>query len=130
MELEKVTVKYGGNASVKVAGVCRIKLICNRNKTDIVRVEILFDIIAGVNGITSQTGQVLDDHTVNMACLNICKHLLKTLTMEISPRHAIVDIGIIDDKIRFICKEIIQYQLLVFHRTAPFLVILHGKPDI
>lgn len=39
-------------------------------------------------------------------------------------------LGIIDDKIRFISKKIIQDQLLVFHRTSPFLVILHGKPDI
>ena len=50
--------------------------------------------------------------------------------MEIRARHAVVDIGIIDDKIRFISKKIIQDQLLVFHRTSPFLVILHGKPDI
>ena len=44
------------NAAVKVAGVRCVKLIRDRNKTDIVRVKILLNIIAGINGITPQAG--------------------------------------------------------------------------
>ena len=118
------------NATVKVAWVCRVKLICDRNKTDIVRVKILFNIIAGINGIAPQPGKVFDDHTVDMARFNVRKHLLESGTVEIRPRQAVVDICVIDYKIRFIRQIIIQYQLLILHGTAAFLVILHRKPDI
>ncbi len=59
------------NTAVEAAGVCRVKLVRDRNKTDIVGMEILFDIITGINGIPPQPGEVLDNHTVNMARLNI-----------------------------------------------------------
>ena len=115
---------------MKVVGVRRVKLIRDRNKTDIVCIKILFNIIAGINGIAPQPGQVFDDHTVNMARFNIRKHLLESGTVEIRTRQAVVDICVIDYKIRFIRQIIIQHQLLVLHGTAPFLVIFYGKPDI
>ena len=118
------------NTAVEAAGVCRVKLVRDRNKTDVVGMEILFDIITGINGIPPQPGEVLDNHTVNMACLNIGKHLLETGAVEVCTRRSIVDIGIIDNEIRFVRKEIIQHQLLVFHRTAPLFVIFHRKTDI
>ena len=89
-----------------------------------------YDIITGINGIPSQPGEVLDNHTVNMARLDIRKHLLETGAVEVRARRPIVDIGIIDNEIRFVRKEIIQHQLLVFHRTAPLFIILHRKTDI
>ncbi len=118
------------NTAVEAAGVCRVKLVRDRNKTDVVGMEILFDIITGINGIPSQPGEVLDNHTVNMARLDIRKHLLETGAVEVRARRPIVDIGIIDNEIRFVRKEIIQHQLLVFHRTAPLFIILHRKTDI
>ena len=40
------------NAAVEIAGVCRIKLVRHRDQTDIVGLKILFNVVAGVNGIT------------------------------------------------------------------------------
>ena len=118
------------NAAVKVAGVRRVKLVRDRNKTDIMRIKILLNIIAGINRIASKPGKVFDDHTVDMARFNIREHLLKSGAVEICTRQSIVDVCVIDYKIRFVRQKIIQHQLLVLHGAAPFLVILHGKPDI
>ena len=65
-----------------------------------------------------------------MARFNIREHLLKSGAVEICTRQSIVDVCVIDYKIRFVRQKIIQHQLLVLHGAAPFLVILHGKPDI
>ena len=78
------------NAAVEAAGVCRVKLVRDRNKTDVVGMEILFDIITGINGILPQPGEILDDHAVNIACLNIGKHLLETGAVEVCARRPIV----------------------------------------
>ena len=115
---------------MKVAGICCVKLIRDRNKTDIVRIKILLNIVACINGIAPKPGKVFDDHAVDMARFNIREHLLKSGAVEIRTRQAIVDVCVIDYKIRFVRQEIIQHQLLVLHGTTPFLVILHGKPDI
>lgn len=67
---------------VKVAGVRRVKLVRDRNKTDIMRIKILLNIIAGINRIASKPGKVFNDHTVDMARFNIREHLLKSGAVE------------------------------------------------
>lgn len=42
--------------------------------------------------------------------------------MEICTRQAIVDVCVIDYKIRFVRQEIIQHQLLVLHEQPRFLL--------
>ena len=70
-----------------------VEVFVDRNKADVADAEILLDVIAGVDGVPSQTGEVFDNHAVYMTGLNIREHLLKARTVEVCPGRAVVDIG-------------------------------------
>ena len=116
---------------MEAAGVCRVKLVRDRNKTDVVGMEILFDIITGINGIPSQPGEVLDNHTVNMARLNIRKHLLEAGAVKENPAVTVVNLFRHDFNLRVPGNVIIDQPPLVgdavaFHR----LIIGIRKTDV
>ena len=69
-----------GMGIFRVGGV---EVFVDRNKADITDAEILLDVIAGVDGVPSQTGKVFDNHAVYMTGLNIREHLLKARTVEV-----------------------------------------------
>ena len=48
-----------------------VEVFVDRNKADVADAEILLDVIAGVDGVPSQTGEVFDNHAVYMTGLNI-----------------------------------------------------------
>ena len=67
---------------LRVGGV---EVFVDRNKADAADAEILLDVIAGVDGVPSQTGKVFDNHAVYMTGLNIREHLLKARTVKFVP---------------------------------------------
>ena len=48
-----------------------VEVFIDRNKADATDAEILLNVVAGVDGIPSQTGKVFDNHAVYMTGLNI-----------------------------------------------------------
>ena len=48
-----------------------IEVFIDRNKADVADAEILLNVVAGVDGISSQTGKVFDNDAVYMTGLNI-----------------------------------------------------------
>ena len=55
-----------------------VVVLVDCDKADISDTEILLDIIAGVDKIAAQAGQVFHDHAVNASCLDFFQHSLKT----------------------------------------------------
>ena len=72
-----------------------VEVFVDRNKADISDAEILLDVVAGVVAVSPQTGELFDNHAVDMTGFNIREHLLKARTMEVCPGRAVVDIGIV-----------------------------------
>ena len=66
------------NTAVKLVSAGGIKLVGDGNEPDIPGHEVLLDIIAGVDKIAAQAGQVFHDHAVNASCLDFFQHPLKT----------------------------------------------------
>ena len=48
-----------------------VEVFIDRNKTDAADAEILLDVVAGVDGVSPQTGEVFDNDAVYMTGLNI-----------------------------------------------------------
>ena len=48
-----------------------VEVFIDRNKADITDAEILFDVVAGVNGVPPQTGEVFHNDAVDVTSLNI-----------------------------------------------------------
>ena len=48
-----------------------IEVFIDRNKADITDAEILFDVVAGVDGVPTQTGEVFHNDAVDVTSLNI-----------------------------------------------------------
>ena len=48
-----------------------VEVFIDRNKADVADAEILLDVVAGVDGVPPQTGEVFDNHAVYMTSLNI-----------------------------------------------------------
>ena len=48
-----------------------VEVFVDRNKADAADAEILLDVVAGVDGVPPQTGEVFDNHAVYMTGLNI-----------------------------------------------------------
>ena len=53
---------------LRVGGV---EVFVDRNKADAADAEILLDLVAGVDGVSPQTGEVFDNDAVYMTGLNI-----------------------------------------------------------
>ena len=107
-----------------------IEVFIDRNKADITDAEILFDVVAGVDGVSSQTGEVFDNHAVYMTGLNIREHLLKARTVEVCPRRTVVDIGIVHADLRGLLQIAGNNHLLGFNGYAVRVGILHRKADV
>ena len=90
----------------------------------------MFDIIAGVDGISAEPGKVFHDYAVYMTGFNIGEHLLKGGTVKGSAAHAVVDIGIINANLRVALQICTDNQLLCFNRCGSGMLILHRKTDI
>ena len=116
-----------GMGIFRVGGV---EVFVDRNKADVVDAEILLDVIAGVNGVPSQTGEVFDNHAVYMTGLNIREHLLKARTVEVCPGRAVVDIGIVYADLRVLLQIAGNNHLLGFNGYAVRVGILHRKADV
>ena len=48
-----------------------IEVFIDCNEADVADAEILLDVIAGVDGVPAQPGEVFDDHAVDVTGLNI-----------------------------------------------------------
>ena len=90
------------DASVKLVGAGRIKLIGHSDKTDIPGHKVLLDIIAGIYEIAAQAGQVFDDHAVNMPCFDFFQHILKTGPVIVQAGQAVIGKGADHLKLRLV----------------------------
>ena len=59
-----------------------VEVFVDRNEADTADAEILLNVIAGVNGVSAQTGEVFHNDAVDVTGLNIREHLLKARTVE------------------------------------------------
>ena len=107
-----------------------VEVFIDRNKADITDAEILFDVVAGVDGVPPQTGEVFHNDAVDVTGLNIREHLLKARTVEVCPGRAVVDIGIVHADLRVLLHIAGNNHLLGFNGYAVRVGILHRKADI
>ena len=112
---------------LRVGGV---KVFVDRNKADVADTEILLDVVAGVDGVPSQTGKVFHNDAVDVTGLNIREHLLKARTVKVCPRRAVVDIGIVHADLRVLFQIAGNNHLLGFNGYAVRVGILHRKADV
>ena len=107
-----------------------IKVFIDRNKADAADAEILLNVIAGVNGVSAQTGEVFHNDAVDVTGLNIREHLLKARTVEVCPGRAVVDVGIVHADLRVLLQIAGNNHLLGFNGYAVRVGILHRKADV
>ena len=107
-----------------------IEVFIDRNEADTADAEILLNVIAGVDGVSPQTGKVFDNHAVYMTGFNIREHLLKARTVEVCPRRAVVDVGIVHADLRVLLQIAGNNHLLGFNGYAVRVGILHRKADV
>ena len=107
-----------------------IEVFIDRNEADAADAEILLDVIAGVDGIPPQTGEVFHNDAVDVTGLNIREHLLKARTVEVCPRRAVVDVGIVHADLRVLLQIAGNNHLLGFNGYAVRVGILHRKADV
>ena len=107
-----------------------VEVFVDRNKADTADAEILLDVIAGVNGVSAQTGEVFHNDAVDVTGLNIREHLLKARTVEVCPGRTVVDIGIVHADLRVLLQIAGNNHLLGFNGYAVRVGILHRKADI
>ena len=107
-----------------------VEVFVDRNEADAADAEILLDVIASVDGVSSQTGKVFDNDAVYMTGLNIREHLLKARTVEVCPRRAVVDVGIVHADLRILLQIAGNNHLLGFNGYAVRVGILHRKADV
>ena len=116
-----------GMGILRVGGV---EVFIDRNKADVADAEILLDVIAGVDGVPSQTGEVFHNDAVDVTGLNIREHLLKARTVEVCPGRAVVDVGIVHADLRVLLQIAGNNHLLGFNGYAVRVGILHRKADV
>ena len=92
--------------------------------------KVLLNIIAGVDKIATQAGQVFYDHTVDMTGFYFLKHLLEGGTIVIQSGQAVVDICFYYLKFRLVRQVILDNQLLVFQGIPAIAVVLNRQADI
>lgn len=102
-----------------------VEVFVDRNEADTADAEILLDVIAGVNGVSAQTGEVFHNDTVDVTGLNIREHLLKARTVEVCPGRAVVDIGIVYADLRVLLQIAGNNHLLGFNGYAVRVGILN-----
>lgn len=107
-----------------------IEVFIDRNKADAADAEILLDVIAGVDGVPPQTGEVFHNDAVDVTGLNIREHLLKARTVEVCPGRAVVNVGIVHADLRVLLQIAGNNHLLGFNGYAVRVGILHRKADI
>ena len=107
-----------------------VEVFIDRNKADVTDAEILFDVVAGVDGVPPQTGEVFHNDAVDVTGLNIREHLLKARTVEVCPGRAVVDIGIVYADLRVLLQIAGNNHLLGFNGYAVRVGILHRKADV
>lgn len=116
-----------GMSILRVGGV---EVFVDRNEADVSDAEILLDVVTGVNGVPSQTGEVFHNDAVDVTSLNIREHLLKARTVEVCPGRAVVDVGIVHADLRVLLQIVGNNHLLGFNGYAVRVGILHRKADI
>ena len=107
-----------------------VEVFVDRNEADAADAEILLDVIAGVDGVPPQTGEVFHNDAVDVTGLNIREHLLKARTVEVCPRRAVVDVGIVHADLRVLLQIAGNNHLLGFNGYAVRVGILHRKADV
>ena len=75
-----------GDTGMGIFRVGGVEVFVDRNEADTADAEILLDVIAGVNGVPPQTGEVFHNDAVDVTGFNIREHLLKARTVEVCPR--------------------------------------------
>ena len=95
-----------------------VEVFIDRNEADAADTEILLYVVASVNGVSAQTGEVFHNDAVDVTGLNIREHLLKARTVEVCPRRAVVDVGIIHADLRVLLQIAGNNHLLGFNGYA------------
>ena len=95
-----------------------VEVFIDRNEADAADTEILLYVVASVNGVSAQTGEVFHNDAVDVTGLNIREHLLKARTVEVCPRRAVVDVGIVHADLRVLLQIAGNNHLLGFNGYA------------
>jgi hypothetical protein len=75
-----------------ILAVKAIVVIVNGNKANIIFGKRQLYIASGLNIISAETGQVLDDNDTDLSIFHICHHTFKAGTIEIRTAEAIINI--------------------------------------
>ena len=107
-----------------------VEVFVDRNEADIADAEILLDVVAGVDGVPAKAREIFYNNAVDVTGLNIREHLLKARTVEVCPRRAVVDVGIVHADLRVLLQIAGNNHLLGFNGYAVRVGILHRKADV
>ena len=75
-----------------ILAVNAIVVIVDSDKANIIFGKCQLDIPSGLNIISAETGQVLDDDGSDLAIFHVCHHTFKAGTVEIRTAEAIINI--------------------------------------
>ena len=99
-----------------------VHIVIDGNKADTLSREDTLKIEAHLDVISAETGQILDDHAVDHAAVNVSEHFLKRGALEVRAGVAIVRIVLYDSKVVAPGTEILHEALLIDNTVALGLV--------
>ena len=118
------------DAKTGVVRVGGIVILVDGNKADAALREVGFDVVAGVDGVSAQPGEVLHDYAVYKSSLNVGEHLLEAGAVEVRTRSPVVNVGVVSRDLRVAVQKLRDDELLRFDGCRPRLLVLHRKPDV
>ena len=107
-----------------------IEVLVDGNEADIPQAEILFDVVACVDGIPAQPGEIFHYYAVHKSGFNVGEHFLEGGAVKGGSAGAVVDIGVIYLDVRIALQKLSDNHLLGFDGGAVGVAVLNGQADI
>ena len=117
-------VLHSDNQIVAVMFVCRVNVVVNCDEADAVGWEKLAQVAPGFDVFAPQAGQILDDHTVDLARHDVVHHLLEVWPIEQNPAITVVDARGNKLNLRVSGQIVRDQPLLVLDAVALILLII------
>ena len=95
-----------------------VHIVVDGNKADTLSGEDTLKIETHLDVISTEAGQILDDHAVDYAAVNVSEHFLKRGALEVRAGIAIVRIVLYDSKAVAPGTEILHEALLIDNAVA------------
>ena len=120
--------ELGGGIHIARRG---IQTIVDGNEPHPVADKYIVEILPALGSISAEPGQILHDHTVDMACVDILHHPLEARAVKIGAAPAVIDVGVIDDNIRPELEMLLEDLPLVGNGVGLRLVsVIPGQSDV